>query len=336
MWIPILWLAVGLVLLIKGGDWFVDGASGIARRFRLPEILIGATVVSIGTTLPEVMVSSGAALQGSGEIAYGNAIGSIICNTSLIAAVTIAIKPGKAARRTMALPVAFFFFAAAVYCICAYAMGVFSRLVGILLLAIFATYMVANVWQMRKNAAHDTLETAPTCETEEAAVTVEEGKSSKLSALKDVLFLVIGAALIAVGADLLVDNAVLVAEHFGVSEKVIGLTIVALGTSLPEFVTAITSLIKGHGSLSLGNIIGANLFNLVFVSGMAVTISPFPVPEAGLIGGYNASFVLDIPVMLGVMAILTIPTLIKQRLYRWQGFLLLGVYAAFCVAQFTI
>ena len=334
MWIPILLLAVGFVLLIKGGDWFVDGASGIARRFNLPEILIGATVVSIGTTLPEVMVSSGAALQGSGEIAYGNALGSIICNTSLIAALTVAIKPGTADRKSLALPVSFFFFAAAVYCVCAYAFGYFSRLIGLLLLAVFAAYMVVNVLRMKGSTEASSLAEIPADEGESGE---EENKNGfAKSAWRDVLLLVVGAALIAVGADILVENAVLVAEHFGVAEKVIGLTIVALGTSLPELVTAITSLVKGHSSLSLGNIIGANLFNLVFVSGVAVTINPFPVPESDLIGRLNASFVLDIPVMLGVMAILTIPALIKQRLYRWQGFLLLGIYAAFCAVQFAL
>ena len=135
MLVPIFWLIVGFVLLIKGGDWFVDGASGIARRFHLPEILIGATVVSIGTTLPEVMVSAGAAAQGSGSIAYGNAIGSIICNTALISAITIAIKPGPAARKSMILPVGFFFGAATLYCVASYMLGTFSRMMGIILLA---------------------------------------------------------------------------------------------------------------------------------------------------------------------------------------------------------
>lgn len=348
MIIPILLLAVGFVLLIKGGDWFVDGASGIARRFHLPEILIGATVVSIGTTLPEVMVSAGAALQGSGSIAYGNAIGSIICNTALIAALTIAIKPGPAARKSMVLPVAFFFGSAAVYCLGAYVFGKFSLAMGLVLLGIFVTYMVSTVLRMKQTAA--TVDTvlaeeqvgALTSETEleersgEDHVVESAAKGTKDSLLKDILLLVVGAVLIAFGADFLVDNAIIIAEGFGVSEKVIGLTIVALGTSLPEFVTAITSLIKGHGSLSLGNIIGANLFNLVLVSGAAITINPFDVPVAGLIGGINSSLVLDIPVMLVVMLILTVPTMIKQKLSRWQGIALLGIYAAFCVLQFVI
>ena len=348
MVIPVLLLALGFVLLIKGGDWFVDGATGIARRFHLPEILIGATVVSIGTTLPEVMVSAGAAMQGSGSIAYGNAIGSIICNTALIAALTIAIAPGLAPRKSTVIPVVFFFGSAALYCLGAYAFGEFSRVMGVCLLAVFVGYMVMTVLRMKKGAAtvdqvmEEEVHGAQLAEEELEAISGEdhvvESKSTgtKDNIFKDIILLILGAALIAVGADLLVDNAILIAQNFGVSEKVIGLTIVALGTSLPELVTAITSLVKGHGSLSLGNIIGANLFNLVLVSGMAVTINPFAVPVSGLIGGINSSLVLDLPVMLLVMALLTIPTLVKQKLSRWQGILLLGIYAAFLAAQFFI
>ena len=348
MIVPILLLALGFVMLIKGGDWFVDGATGIARRFHLPELLIGATVVSIGTTLPEVMVSAGAAFQGSGSIAYGNAIGSIICNTSLIAALTIAIKPGPAARKSMALPVAFFFGAAAFYCAIAYFGGTFSRVIGILLLCIFLIYMISTVLRMKTTAA--SVETVM-IEEEFGAMNSEESlemysgedhvvesvrEGTKDSLLKDILLLVLGAVLIAFGADLLVDNAIIVAEKCGVSEKVIGLTIVALGTSLPELVTAITALAKGHCSLSLGNIIGANLLNLVLVSGAAITINPFNVPASSTIAGINASLVIDIPVMLAVMLIMTVPTLFREKLSRWQGILLLGIYAAFCVVQFVI
>ena len=331
-------LIVGFVLLIKGGDWFVDGASGIARRFKLPEILIGATIVSIGTTLPEVMVSSGAAIQGSGSIAYGNAIGSIICNSALIAAITITIKPNTAPRKSMALPVLFFFISAAVYCIVAYFIGYFSVIVGIILLAIFVTYMTITILRMKK----DSKLSDPVTELElEAATgedyvveTVEAGNKDTL--LKDIILLVIGAALIAIGADLLVDNAIIIAEKLGVSQKVIGLTIVALGTSLPEFVTAITALIKGHGSLSLGNIIGANMFNLVLVSGAAITISPFELPVSSTISGINSSLIIDLPVMLVAMGILTIPTLIKQKLSRWQGIVLLALFTSFTIVQFVI
>lgn len=335
MIVPIILLIVGFALLIKGGDWFVDGATGIARRFHLPEILIGATVVSIGTTLPEVMVSAGAALQGSGSIAYGNAIGSIICNTSLIAALTIAIKPGAAARKSLVLPVAFFFIAAAVYCVSAYVLGTFSLLIGLVLLSIFVIYMVMTVLRMKNNATVSD-ELASETVTDEDHASKSDADTAKDSLLKDIILLVVGAVVIAIGADFLVDNAIIIAEQFGVSQKVIGLTIVALGTSLPELVTAITALLKGHGSLSLGNIIGANLFNLVLVSGVAVTLNPFDVPVSGLVSGINSSLIIDIPVMLGVMLILTVPTLLKEKLSRWQGILLLLIYASFCALQFTI
>ena len=152
MLVPVLLFAVGLLCLIKGGDWFVDGATGLARRFHLPELLIGATVVSIGTTLPEVMVSTTSALTGHGEIAYGNAIGSVICNAALIAAVTIAVRPGPVDRAALRTPVLFFFAAAALYALVAYTSGQFTRPVGLALLAMFAVYMAVTVLQMRRGA----------------------------------------------------------------------------------------------------------------------------------------------------------------------------------------
>ena len=376
---------VGLVMLIKGGDWFVDSASGIARKFHLPELLIGATVVSIGTTLPEVMVSAQGAMAGSGGMAYGNAIGSIICNTSLIAAMTIAIKPGKADRRAMIIPVCFFFAAAALYSAVAYTLGYFYRWVGIVLLLGFVAYMTLTVLSMKKNPSveldssaggeestesDDGFEFSVKSFVIEAAVTILGGAfmiykggiiawigiammaifavyavltiinvcahKNINSMMRDIFFLVVGAAVIAGGANLLVDSGTYIATELGVPDTVIALTFVALGTSLPELVTAITSLIKGHGALSLGNIIGANLFNLVLVSGVSTVISPFAVPAEQQIAGMPASLVLDIPVMLGVMLLLVVPTLIRQKLSRVQGIILLCVYAAFCTLQFVM
>ena len=320
MLVPVLLFAVGLLCLIKGGDWFVDGATGLARRFHLPELLIGATVVSIGTTLPEVMVSTTSALTGHGEIAYGNAIGSVICNAALIAAVTIAVRPGPVDRAALRTPVLFFFAAAALYALVAYTTGQFTRPVGLTLLAMFAVYMAVTVLQMRRGAV-------PAAGEEEAAAG---------SVGRDLGLLAVGAALIALGADLLVDNGTFIAQALGVPESVIALTFVALGTSLPELVTAITSLVKGHGALSLGNVIGANLFNLVLVSGVSVTLAPFSIPQAAVIAGHNASLVLDLPVMLLVMLLLTVPALVRGKLSRIQGLALLAVYGAFCAVQFTL
>ena len=387
LWINILLFAAGLVMLIKGGDWFVDGAAGVARRFHLPELLIGATVVSIGTTLPEVMVSAQGAVAGSGDIAYGNAIGSIICNTSLIAALTIAIKPAKTERKALILPITFFFVSAAFYVFVAYFFGEFARWVGIALLCIFIIYMISVVLQMKKGPANeidgivDENESKDSEEEEPehasflslaigslvvfggGAIMIYRGgvfrwiavammvvfaiyviltlvrkltNQKPLAMLNDIFFMIVGAGVIAGGANLLVDSGTVIASDLGVPKSVIALTFVALGTSLPELVTAITSLAKGHGALSLGNIIGANLFNLVLVSGVSTTISPFSVPAESQIMGLPASLVLDIPVMIGVMLILTLPALIGKKLYRAQGIALLCIYAAFCTLQFVM
>ena len=331
--LPVLLFIVGLILLIKGGDWFVDGAVGIAHRFNMPEILIGATVVSIGTTLPEVMVSAGSAVKGIGSMAYGNALGSIICNTALIAAITIAVKPSDVDRKSMKTPVIFFTLAALVYVFISYFTGSFSRISGILLLILFVVYMIIAVKQALSITKNPKSEVSDT-ESENNDNKDESKKES--SVLKFLVLLVVGAALIAVGADLLVDNGTIIAERLGVPSTVIALTFVALGTSLPELVTAITSLIKGSGALSLGNIIGANMFNLVLVSGLSISLAPFDVPCDKLIGGINSSLVIDIPVMILVSCILIIPALIRGKMARIQGILMLAIYAAFCIFQFVI
>ena len=319
MLIPVLLFIVGLLFLIKGGDWFVDGASALARRFHLPELLIGATVVSIGTTLPEVMVSTMSALSGHGEIAYGNAIGSVICNAALIAAITIAVRPGKVNPKTLKIPVLFFFAAAAIYCVAAYGFGKFTRPMGFIMLAMFVAYMAANIHQMKNAPAEE-----------------HEEEEETMPLPRMLMLLVLGAVLIAMGANLLVDNGTLIAQALGVPESVIALTFVALGTSLPELVTAITSLIKGHSDLSLGNVVGANVFNLVLVSGVSVALAPFTVPQSATIFGMNSSLVLEIPVMIAVMVLLTAPALVKGKLSRVQGVALLVIYAVFCGIQFTL
>ncbi len=321
LWGALLLFAVGVVLLIKGGDWFVDSAVGVAKRFRVPEIIIGATVVSIGTTLPEVMVSVTAALNHNGAIAYGNAIGSIICNTALIAALTIAIRPAPVNKKAVVTPVIFFFVSAAIYMVAAYVFGRFDRWLGIVMLLVFAVYMALTIRNGFKNPD------APHGETEE---------ENSGSLLKNIIVLIASAALIAVGADMLEGSSVALATMAGIPTEVVGVTIVALCTSLPELVTAVTALLKGHGALSLGNIIGANIFNLVLVSGAAVTLSPFVIPEGSKLFGYNTSQLVEIPLMVGVMALMTLPAVFKGKLRRWQGVALLGIYAAFVVLQVLI
>ncbi len=322
LWGSLLLFAVGVVLLIKGGDWFVDSAVGVAKRFRVPEIIIGATVVSIGTTLPEVMVSVTAAVNHNAAVAYGNAIGSIICNTALIAALTIAIRPAPVNRNTLVTPVLFFFASAAIYMVAAYYFGRFDRWLGMVMLLVFAAYMTMTIRKGFKNPVEMHQE--------------DEQESHGGSLLKDLLVLVASAGLIAVGADMLEGSSVSLATMAGIPTEVVGVTIVALCTSLPELVTAVTALAKGHGALSLGNIIGANIFNLVLVSGAAVTISPFVIPEGSKLCGFNTSQLIEIPLMVGVMALMTLPTLAKGKLRRWQGVALLGIYVAFVTLQVLI
>ena len=203
--------------------------------------------------------------------------------------------------------------AAAVYCFAAYGMGRFTRPLGLLMLAMFAAYMVANVWQMKNAPAEP------------------EHEEELMSLGRIVLRLVVGATLIALGANLLVDNGTIIAQALGVP-----LTFGALGTALPELVTAITSLMKGHSDLSLGNVVGANVFNLVLVSGVSVALAPFDIPQSATLFGINSSLVLELPVMLLVMILLTIPALVRGRLSRVQGVALLCIYAAFCTVQFTL
>ena len=381
MLISVVLFAAGLVLLIKGGDWFVDGATGIARRFRLPDIVVGATVVSIGTTLPEVMVSTTGALAGSGAMAYGNAIGSIICNTALIAAISIVCNPGPVNVKSMKTPAIFFFASAAIYCIAAYALGTFPRWLGFVMLAVFVVYMLLTVRNGLKNpdTTDDEEEWDDTADPKDlwqeiillgiCAVVIaifsnvttgllmaavfaiylltkarfmqrvkKFGGHVETPLWDELLLLVIGAAVIAVGADLLVDHGQIIAIGLGVPETVVALLFVALGTSLPELVTTITSLKKGRASLGVGNVIGANVFNLVLVSGVAVSLAPFDVPvENTLLNtGLNLSLVFDIPVMLGVMSLMIFPALLSKKLSRWQGIALLCIYAAFCVCQFVL
>ena len=376
MLISVLLFAVGLVLLIKGGDWFVDGATGIAKRFNLPDIVVGATVVSIGTTLPEVMVSTTGALAGSGAMAYGNAIGSIICNTALIAAISITCNPGPVNVKSMKTPAVFFFCSAALYCVASYFLGEFPRWMGFVMLAIFVVYMILTVRNGLKNPDSAAEEEEEGSEGGKISVTEvillavcavaiaalsnlvtgilaavafvayfflkardgkrAEGQSKQL--WEELILLVVGAAVIAVGADFLVEHGQVIAIGLGVPETVVALLFVALGTSLPELVTTITSLKKGRASLGVGNVIGANVFNLVLVSGVAVSLAPFEVPCENLLlnTGLNMSLVVEIPVMLGVMALMIFPTLLSKKLGRWQGLVLLGIYAAFVVCQFIL
>ena len=320
-------IIIGFVLLIKASDFFVDAAVNIAKIFNVSEVVIGATIVSIGTTLPETMVSATSAFKGHGDISYGNALGSIICNTALIAATTLIFTPGLINRKSLKIPIAFFFSSFAVYSVFAYGFNGFSRVAGIILVSIFIIYAICII--------RDAANTTHRDENLNSIAPLDSQDGSRTAKIvKSIVILAITAAVIAFASNLLVDNGTIIARKFGVPEAVIGLTLIAFGTSLPEFSTAVTSILKGHHSLSIGNIIGANFFNVVLVTGLAAIFGPFTIPVDRTINGINSSLIVDIPLALIVMLILCLPTIIRGKTSRWQGILLYIIYAVFLYYQF--
>lgn len=303
---------VGLILICIGGDRLVDAAVAIAKKLGIPQIVVGATIVSLGTTLPEILVSTTAAFDGSAAIAAGNAFGSIICNTALIAGLTQTIRPsGKVEFASMAWRSAFFFITLVGMNVYGYVTGAFNRPAGIVLLLLFALYAYLNI--KRSSAEGDDEED-------------EQEGGQEVSLPKQLLILVVCAALLYVGANLLVDNGIFIAEAIGVPERVIAVTFIALGTSLPELVTSIMSLIKGYGNVGLGNVIGANILNMLLVIGIPSAIAGIPLE--------NSTVTIDMPLALLVMAVLLVPILIRKKSSRLQGVALLGIYTAYCVVSF--
>jgi len=301
---------LGLVLIIFGGDKFVDAAVSIAKRMGVSEIIIGATIVSLGTTLPEVLVSTTAGLQGSADIATGNAFGSIICNTAFIAGLTQLIRPTTHVdAKSIRWRVAFFFGTGILMLAFGLGMRYFGLLAGITLLLLFAVYAVLTVKIKGEESGEE-----------------ENADEDSHKLIFHIGILIVTAAMLYVGARLLVNKGIILAQLAGVPERVIAVTFIALGTSLPELVTAISSLTKGHASVSVGNIIGANLLNFLLVIGIPSTLCGVT-PSA-------ASVNLDLPLALLVMAVLTVPMMVKKRGYRLQGGILVAGYFAYCISQF--
>ena len=309
-------LALGFVMLGKGADWFVEGAAGIAMRFGIPQLVIGLTIVAMGTSAPEAAVSIAAAVKGNADITIGNIVGSNILNILVILGLAASIVPIAVARSTVRIEIPFMIGVTALLFYQGRDSSISLADGGVLMVA-FAAYMMYLYTMAMKSTVDSDLE--------------EPG----LPLGRCLLGAVGGLALIIAGSNVTGGAATSIATYAGLSERFIGLTIVALGTSLPELVTAITSLAKGHGAQSLGNVIGANLFNLVLVSGLSTVLAPFSIPQGKLIAGVNASLAVDIPVMFAVMLLLTVPTLVRGKLSRVQGVALLIIYAAFCVFQFA-
>lgn len=302
---------VGLILICLGGDRLVDAAVAIAKKLGIPQIVVGATIVSLGTTLPEILVSTTAAFDGSAAIAAGNAFGSIICNTALIAGLTQTVRPSKQVEASaLSWRSAFFFLAIVALNVCGYITGSFSRPIGVVLLLLFVVYACLTVVKAPSEGGSE-----------------EEKQEENISIPLQLLILVVCAVLLFVGANLLVDNGILIAEAIGVPERVIAVTFIALGTSLPELMTSIMSLVKGYGNVGLGNVIGANLLNMLLVIGIPSAIAGIPLEKSTVI--------VDMPLACLVMAVLIVPILIRKKSSRIQGIILLGIYAVYCAVSFV-
>ena len=305
--------ALGSLLVVKGGDYFVDAASWIAEVSGVPKLIVGATIVSIATTLPEMLVSVMAATEGKVDMSIGNAVGSVTANIGLIMAIALICMPGVIKRADYLYKSVFMLLAAGIIVVCGF-MGKVSILFSVILLVVFAAFMFENVSSAVKMMRAD-----QNSGKEKTAVT---GKVVTINIIK---FLV-GAAGIVLGANLLVENGSELARFMGVSERIIGVTLVAVGTSLPELVTTITAIAKKQSSLSVGNILGANIMDLTLIMPLSALVSGKSLPVSA------TAAMLDLPVCLLVGLVAVIPAMIKSKFTRLQGIILLAIYAVYVVA----
>ena len=301
-------------MLIKGADILVDGSSAIAKKLRISEIIIGLTIVSIGTSMPELFVSTSSALQGLSDISIGNVIGSNICNLLLILGLSAIISPVKFQKETikienpMSIILTLIFFA-----ICNINQDI-SRIEGCILIALFIGFLIYTIIMGKKSQDEVILQLA-----------LEETK--KISVFKNVLLIILGVAVLKVGGDLVVENAKLVATALNVSEKIIGLTIVAIGTSLPELVTSVTAAIKGDSDIAIGNIIGSNIFNMLLIIGVSSVIHPIT---------YNITYNFQMMILFVAMILMLIFPFIKPKevMSRWNGTIFVLLYIFYTIILF--
>lgn len=301
MLIDLVLLVLGFVLLIKGADYFVDGASSLATRMCIPPIIIGLTVVAMGTSAPEAAVSISSALQGSNAIAIGNVLGSNIANVFLILGLTAMITTLTVQQNTIRYEMPFVSLITILLCWMGANYGVISRASAGVLLALFAAFLVYLYFVSRN---------APCC--------IDDVKT--LSKTKIALFIILGMIALIVGSNITVSSAVSIAQYLGVSQRVIGLTIVAIGTSLPELVTSVIAARKGESDIAIGNIVGSNIFNILFVLGVAGVILPIP---------FNQAFLFDGLVAIVAAVLLWLFTCRRQCLTRTPGILFVAMYVAY-------
>lgn len=338
----ILLLIAGMILVIYGGDLFVDSSIVIAKKTKIPTIIIGATIVAVATTLPELIVSVISSARGSFELAVGNAVGSVICNTALISGLSIAIIPSVLQEKTSQIKYYLLLFSG--FLLLAFGFSLtgdykISFWEALIYLVLFVVYMVINVLDAKKQMTINN-QTNVEIKSKNKDNNIEKPIDSENASLKignknvktssTIIIFIISAGMIALGAWLLVESATYLATAIGISESFIGLTIVAIGTSLPELITTITSIRKKNAALGYGNIIGANILNIALIMGVSGTIA-----GSGGLPITKYTYLVSIPVAIVMLLIFIIPMLFKNKTYRWQGILLLGTYVAY-IAFLTI
>ena len=305
MFLSIVLIILGFVLLIVGADILVDGSSGIAKKFHIPEIIIGLTIVSIGTSMPELFVSITSALDGYSDMAIGNIIGSNLSNLLLILGLSAAIKPVVFQKETRfyEIPMCLLVTIILMY-FCNSGIGI-SKIEAVSLLVLFCIFIGYTIYMGNKESKKEIVE-----------IKAEEKTNS---ILKNILFVLLGICGLKFGGDLVVNNSVNVANHFNWSEKLISLTILAIGTSLPELVTSVTAAVKGNSDIAIGNIIGSNIFNILLIIGVSAIITPIT---------YNFTYNFDFSVLIVSSIILAIFPFIppKNKMSRFNGILYLIIY----------
>lgn len=319
VWFASIMLIIGFALIIKGGDFFVDATVYFAEVTRIPKFLIGATIISVCTTLPELLVSTMAVTSGAPDIGIGNALGSIVCNTALILGISATALPAHVHKQTFRAKAAFLLASIVLLFIFMLDKNL-NTFEGIILAVIMLLYFVYSVTAAKKARKYNEHEETP-------------GTDRKIIIVNTLKFIA-GILGIIFGARFLVDNAEFLAHKAGISDQIIGLTVVALGTSLPELATTISAIVKKEFSLSVGNVIGANILNIVLILSTCSIISPTGLNVSMqtlpfFSGPMPQSLVFDIPVVLILTLIVILPAVIKGKLYRWQGITLLSFYAAY-------
>jgi len=315
MVIQILLLVLGFALLVKGADWFVDGAAGIATKFGIPQLVIGLTIVAMGTSAPEAAVSITAAFAGNAEITIGNIVGSNVLNILIILGITALVYPVAVQKSSLIFDIPVVLLATAILFVLGYD-GNISRLDGIIMLVVFVAYLFFLFWDAKRPKKLESAEVQQ--EEAENEETKNEGKN--LSLPKAVIFTVIGLVLIVVGSNFVVKSATFIATALGLSQRFIGLTIVALGTSLPELFTSVTAAMKKNSDIAVGNIVGSNIFNILFIVGLSGLIIPVP---------FDPAFRFDTLVSGAAAILLLLCSLPKKRLSRIAGIFFLICYAVY-------